>query len=66
MGDRKMTYQNAFKSINTKNISNLRIVSMIPGDSQELLDDSFHASSPRYDSSEECRASYSSFLKELI
>ncbi len=39
-------------------ISNLRIVSMSPSDPQGSLDDSFHASSPRYDSSEECRDSY--------
>ncbi len=38
--------------------SNLRIVSMIPGD-REVAGRLFYALSPRYDSSEECRVSYS-------
>ena len=48
-----MTNQNAFKA---KNVSN---INMNPSDPKGLLDESFHALSPRYDFSEECRVSYS-------
>lgn len=40
-------HPNAFKPISSS-ISNLRIVSMSPGDPQGLLDDIFYASSPQY------------------
>ena len=39
---------------------------MIPSNPYGLLDDKNHASSPRYDSSEECRDSYSlAFWRKL-
>ena len=54
-----------YKGSSIVNVSNLRIVSMIPGD-RKVAGRLFHALSPRYDSSEECRVSYSFSIGGLI
>lgn len=56
-----MIDQNPFKCCSSCSSSNLWIVSMIPSD-REVAGRLFYTLSPRYDSLEECRDSYSSFI----
>ena len=55
----KLRNSKFYKGNSSGSISSFRTVSMIPGDRNGLPDDSLYTLSPRYDSSEECRVSYS-------
>jgi len=60
-----MTTQKPYKLKVLKDTSNLRIVNILPGDlcGRQMFIDTL---SPRYDSSEECRVSYSFFIGGLL